>query len=84
MTEVEPLRRGDVYRHEMAGGGGYGDPLEREPEAVLWDVIEEKISPAAARRDYGVVIAQGAAESRVDAEATAALRRNLREARAGA
>jgi N-methylhydantoinase B len=84
MTEVEPLRRGDVYRHEMSGGGGYGDPLERDPDAVLWDVIEEKVSPAAARRDYGVVIAQGAAEPRVDAAATAALRRTMREARTGA
>ena len=40
----------------MAGGGGYGDPLEREPNLVLKDVIEEKISLNNASENYGVVI----------------------------
>jgi N-methylhydantoinase B len=59
MTEVEPLVRGDVYRHVMSGGGGYGDPLTREPERVLRDVIEEKVSVAHAAEAYGVVILPG-------------------------
>ena len=49
MTEVEKLKRGDVYRHVMSGGGGFGDPLAREPERVLRDVIEEKMTPAPRR-----------------------------------
>jgi N-methylhydantoinase B len=40
----------------MAGGGGYGDPRERDPERVLADVREEKITVARARAAYGVVI----------------------------
>ena len=40
----------------LPGGGGYGDPFARDPEAVLWDVIEGYVSIDAARRDYGVVI----------------------------
>ena len=50
------MRHGDVYRHELAGAGGWGNPFERDPERVLRDVMEEKISPAYARREYGVVI----------------------------
>jgi len=50
------VRHGDVYRHELAGAGGWGNPFERDPERVLRDVMEEKISPAYARREYGVVI----------------------------
>ena len=56
MTEVEKLKEGDVFRHVMSGGGGFGDPLEREPERVLKDVIEEKITVAHAEEAYGVVI----------------------------
>src|SRR5258706_2068853 len=50
------VRSGDVYRHELAGAGGWGDPFARDPERVLRDVMEEKISPAYARREDGVVI----------------------------
>ena len=50
------VRHGDVYRHELAGAGGWGDPFARDPERVLRDVMEEKISPAYARREYGVAI----------------------------
>jgi N-methylhydantoinase B/oxoprolinase/acetone carboxylase alpha subunit len=48
MTSVARLRRGDVYRHVMSGGGGFGHLLERAPERVLQDVIEEKVSRAQA------------------------------------
>ena len=60
-------------------GGGWGDPLEREPERVLWDVIEGLVSEESARRDYGVVIADG---DRLDAVATTALRREMAASRA--
>ncbi len=50
------MRRGDVFRHEQPGPGGWGDPLEREPARVLRDVRNELVSLASARDDYGVVI----------------------------
>jgi N-methylhydantoinase B len=57
------------------GGGGWGDPLERDPERVRADVLEEFVSPEAARADYGVVLAK---DLSVDVEATQALRRQIR------
>jgi len=77
MTEVEVLNRGDVFRHIMAGGGGYGDPLKRKPELVLKDVIEEKVTIAGAKKDYGVVIIKNAEEFMVDSSATKKLRTQL-------
>jgi N-methylhydantoinase B len=77
------IRHGDVFRHEVAGAGGWGDPLRRDPEMVLRDVRNELVSPAAARRDYGVVLT-GTPPS-IDAAATQELRlllaarRNWRE-----
>ncbi len=47
------VTKGDVLKVRLAGGGGYGDPRSRPPEAVLEDVIHEKVSPAGAARDYG-------------------------------
>jgi len=73
------IRGGDVFRHEVAGAGGYGDPLERDPEAVARDVRNEVVSLDAARADYGVVL--DPATFAVDAAATARLRGELRAAR---
>jgi N-methylhydantoinase B len=67
------LKNGQGFRHTTAGGGGYGDPLDRDTEAVLHDVRNGKVTPEAARRDYGVEIL--ASPWRVDEAATAALRR---------
>ena len=50
------VNTGDVFRVRLAGGGGHGNPLDRDPAAVLADVLEEKISPGHARDAYGVVI----------------------------
>ena len=50
------MKRGDVFRHEQPGPGGWGDPLARDPERVLRDVRNEFVSVGAARDDYGVVI----------------------------
>jgi N-methylhydantoinase B len=76
------LRRDDVFRHEMAGGGGYGDPLDRDPALVREDVLDEKITVPHARAAYGVVFESGEAAT-VDMGATATLRgerRIVREA----
>jgi N-methylhydantoinase B len=50
------MKRGDVFRHEQPGPGGWGDPLARDPERVLRDVRNEFVSVGAARDDYGVMI----------------------------
>lgn len=49
------LAQGDVVRIETAGGGGYGDPLDRDPERVQHDVSQEYVSGEQARRRYGLV-----------------------------
>jgi len=66
------IRQGDVFRHLLAGAGGWGDPLERDPELVLKDVLEEKLSADYARREYGVAI--DVAARKVLTEDTATLR----------
>ena len=76
------MYRGDVIRHEWAGGGGWGDPLDRNPAQVLRDVRNEYVSAESARDDYGVVI--DAATWTVDEAATGALRARLRSGRAEA
>jgi len=73
------LRKGDVFRHELPGGGGWGDPLERDPARVLEDVRNEYVTPEGASNEYGVVIDLQALS--VDKEATRELRNSLREAR---
>ena len=45
-----------MFRLDTPGGGGYGDPLARDPERVLADVREGHVSAAAAERHYGVVL----------------------------
>jgi N-methylhydantoinase B len=65
-----PLKQGDVFRLDTPGGGGYGDPLEREPAAVLADLREGYITTAAAERDYGVVFAQAEHGWAIDHAAT--------------
>jgi 5-oxoprolinase (ATP-hydrolysing) len=69
------LQPGDLYHHRMAGGGGWGDPLERDPEAVARDVADEKVTVRAARERYGVAVKR---DGTIDAEATKGLRAALR------
>jgi N-methylhydantoinase B len=67
---------GDVVRLQSAGGGGYGDALQRDPRRVLEDVRNGFVSIAGAERDYAVVVANGT----LDLPATEQLRRlRLRE-----
>jgi N-methylhydantoinase B len=68
--EALQLRRGDVFHHVSAGGGGSGAAFERDPALVLEDVLDGKVGLEAARERYGVVIVDG----RVDEAATAEAR----------
>jgi N-methylhydantoinase B len=70
---------GDVISFQQSGAGGYGDPLARDPQRVLDDVLDDYVSVEAARARYGVVIVgEGAVDLRVDAAATARLRETRR------
>jgi N-methylhydantoinase B len=73
------IRPGELFRHEVAGAGGFGDPLERDPAAVARDVRNEVVSVAAARADYGVIVEAHSFE--VDRAGTARLRDQMRAAR---
>ncbi|WP_276901120.1 hydantoinase B/oxoprolinase family protein [Blautia hydrogenotrophica] len=50
------LNTGDAVRMVTCTGGGYGDPLKREPEKVAWDVKNEYISLRQAEEEYGVIV----------------------------
>ncbi|HZO42989.1 MAG TPA: hydantoinase B/oxoprolinase family protein, partial [Methylomirabilota bacterium] len=81
LVDDEPIPAGTLVRVETTGGGGWGDPLEREPELVALDVLQGKISARAALEDYGVVLAGPEDGPRVDAAGTATLRERRRAAR---
>lgn len=68
------IRKGDAYVMRSGGGGGFGTPLERDPEMVLLDVRQGYVSREAARTSYGVVLS---ADGCVDQAATADERRRL-------
>lgn len=68
--EPVAMRRGDVYRHVLASGGGWGDPLERDVGRVARDLIEGRVTQEAALRDYGVVARPHGATWDVDLGAT--------------
>lgn len=69
---AEPLPAGSRLFAQSGAGGGWGDPLERDPALVLDDWLDDLVSLEAARRDYGVVI--DASRAAIDAEATASER----------
>ncbi len=75
-----PLQAGESYAYRYGGGGGWGDPLERDPEKVKEDVLDEYVSLRGARYDYGVVLT-GSVEDfdlAVDWRATNELRAEMR------
>lgn len=76
-TDLGPA---DVYYTHWQGGGGYGDPLRRDPAAVAADVVAHKVSPAGASDVYGVVLDDRGV---VDDDATTTRRAALRRSRAG-
>ncbi|MBI2848974.1 MAG: hydantoinase B/oxoprolinase family protein [Chloroflexi bacterium] len=77
---VSYLRRGDVYRCMSCGGGGYGDPLDRDPGLVLRDVERGLVSSECAQSIYGVSIHPDKVE--IDVEGTNRQRQALRKERA--
>ena len=94
LADDEPVRAGELVRIRTTGGGGWGDPLDRDPALVARDVWWGKVSRTAARADYGVVFADGVEDGAheecepvtdepppVDAEATAQLRARVRSDR---
>ena len=72
--ETIPVTRGARLVHVAAGGAGYGDPLDREPQAVADDVRDGRISLSFAEQVYGVVLG----EAGVSAEATTRRRETMR------
>jgi N-methylhydantoinase B len=80
------IEKGDVFSRPTAGGGGFGDPLERDPARVLEDVADDYVSVDRAAKDYGVVIKTLDAEIcdyAVDEKATKRLREKIRAERVG-
>jgi N-methylhydantoinase B len=81
-----PVKTGDQFARPTAGGGGFGDPLERDPAKVMEDVIDDYVSIRRAALDYGVVITTLDADLCayvVDEEATLTLRAEMRKKRVG-
>jgi N-methylhydantoinase B len=85
---ISPLRALDIKRNSIVrivvnSGGGYGDPLERDPERVKRDVRDEYVSIEGAKRDYGVVILGKPLEDpenlTIDVEATKKLREQMKK-----
>ena len=74
--DLQYLEPGDILISNSGGGGGVGDPLDREVEKVRWDTLNEYISIQAARDIYGVVIDPKTFD--VDDEATTELRKKLK------
>jgi N-methylhydantoinase B len=74
------IKRGDVFSVLTPGAGGYGDPKEREPEAVLEDVVNGRVSVEAAQALYGVVVHRREGRFELDPDETLRLRGRVSEA----
>jgi len=70
------MSQGDTFVVRTPGGGGYGDPLERKPELVLRDAINDLVSLDSARNDYGVIIESKT--MKIDWKATEKLREKMK------
>lgn len=81
MADNVPAPEGSVVRIKTTGGGGWGDPLAREPEKVAYDVECGLVTEAAARDDYGVVVKPNGVALTVDLPATEKLRDEKRRHR---
>ncbi len=77
-----PMAAGDRVMYDYGGGGGWGNPLDRDPAAVLDDVLDEYVSIEGAERDYGVVLRGSLADLSlsIDDDATATVRAERRNA----
>lgn len=74
-----PVKRYDLWDQFTNGGGGFGDPIERNPLWVKRDLGNDLVSPHAARSVYGVVVKEGTHE--IDQEKTEVVRKEIRAAR---
>jgi N-methylhydantoinase B len=83
LADAEPVLAGETIRIRTTGGGGWGDPLDRDPTLVVRDVVWEKVSTEAALMDYGVVLSGSVDDDTLgfDVEATAQAREAQRAAR---
>jgi len=83
LVDGEAVLKGQVVRVVTTGGGGWGDPLQRELEFVWRDVIEGRVSRASAEADYGVVFATASAgdQPRIDEAATRQRRADIEKMR---
>jgi N-methylhydantoinase B len=72
---LDTLQKNDLVRLTLPGAGGYGDPMERNLDALERDLIDGKVTPEAAEAHYAVVIDR--ASQRVDREATRRFRQEL-------
>ena len=72
-----PLREGDIVLMQTSAGGGFGDPLDRDPQEVLQDIREGYVTPEKAKHAYGVTLLRGA----VDSTATEELRQQIKACR---
>ena len=77
--DAVPVEANDLVRLITPGGGGWGDPLEREVDAVRMDVIRRLVSSGSAEREYGVLMDPDSHE--VDLSATKKLRKQIAEKR---
>jgi N-methylhydantoinase B len=71
------LKAGDLLSIRLPGSGGYGPPTEKEPEIVLWDVLNDKVSVESARKNYGVILHDNLS---INEEETQALRGQVKTA----
>jgi N-methylhydantoinase B len=77
----QPVVAGDRFYHRTAGAGGWGDPLDRDPDAVAGDVRNAVLSVGRAAAEYGVIVSPD--HRALDAPRTDALRSSLRAGRPG-
>ena len=81
LVDNEPIKAGEILRVRTTGGGGWGDPLNRDTAAVLHDVVQGKVTRDGAKNDYGVIVTDGPDGQQVDDTATDSLRAKVRAAR---
>ncbi len=81
MLDQYTVEKDLVINIRTTGGGGWGDPLDREPESVRYDVLCDNVSSEAAREVYGVVLTGRAHTLAVDETATEKLRETMRSER---
>lgn len=81
LVDNVPIKAGELMRVRTTGGGGWGDPLDRETARVLHDVVQGKVTRDGAKNDYGVAIVDGPDGPAIDDDATKSLREDIRAAR---